>query len=165
MQKIILIAVAIVVLSQAISFLNDSYPEGGFVGKSKRDEVFALMATRGDEVAAALRDVTAACFEKAAGGPVSPLAAEMFAETLASLPEMPSAKLGKEPSDQEISEYQAQNMAALTALFAPKLEALTAAERAAFDASQSVLDQNARKIVPCALEAAHGRLQAGQSNG
>ena len=39
MQKIILIAVAVVVLSQGIAFLNDSYPEGGFVGASKRTEV------------------------------------------------------------------------------------------------------------------------------
>ena len=165
MQKIILIAVAVVALSQGIAFLNDSYPEGGFVGASKRTEVYQMMASRGEDVAVALRSVTPRCFESVTGQTASPLAVEMFGEVLAGLTTMPSAKLGKEPTEAEIGDHQAQNMAALVASFAPKLAALTESERAAFDQNQSALEDRAPAIVACALEAAHDRLGAGQANG
>lgn len=161
MKKIIFWAVVIVVLSQGVSFLNSIYPEGGFVAAGRRDAVFALVPTRGKEVATALRAEVPACMEAAAKGPISPLAAEMFAEVTASLAEMPSAKAGKVPPDDEISAYQAENAADLVTLFKPALMALTEAELAAFEESQSVVDKNAVAIIQCVFDAAHGKLIAG----
>ncbi len=161
MKKIIIIAVAIVALSQGISFLNKIYPEGGFIAASRRDAVFALVPSGGDEVSAVLRAEVPACLEATAKGPVSPLAAEMFAEVTASLPKMPSAMEGKVPSDAEITEYQAAHIGDLVTRFDPALQALTEAEFAAFEKGQAMIGDNAQDIIQCIFDAAHGKLIAG----
>lgn len=161
MKKIILWAVAIVVLSQGLKALNNSYPEGGFVAASRREEVFALVPTRGDDVANALRAEVPACLEQAAKGPFSPLAAEMFGEVTASLPKMPSAQAGKLPSDDEISTYQNEHSAELVLRFEPAVLALTDVEFAAFQQGQTVIAQNAPKILQCVFDAAHRKLVTG----
>jgi hypothetical protein len=161
MKKIIFWAVVIVVLSQGVAFLNNIYPEGGFVASGRRDAVFALVPTRGDEVAAVLRAEVPACLEKAANGPISPLAAEMFAEVTGSLTTMPSAKTGKVPEDDEITAYQADHSADLVARFEPALLALTETEFAVFEKTQSVVDKDAVAIIQCIFDAAHSKLISG----
>ena len=160
MKKIIIIAVAVVLLSQALALLNRIYPEGGFIASARRDAVFALIPTRGEEVSAALRAAVLPCLERSAKAPVAPLAAEMFAEVVASIPQMPSAMDGKAPSEAEITKYQADLIPGLTVRFGSALLALTDAEFAEFKTSQAIANQHAQDIMQCAFDAAHAKLIA-----
>jgi hypothetical protein len=152
------VSVGVFVLSQGVGFLNSIYPEGGFSGSARREELFALIPKKGVDVRSALKASITPCVRAQTDRDFLPVSVKMFTEVVVGITRTKSAQAGKYPTDAEIDEHRSQNVMRLASSYGSEVESLNPLKRKQLKSDTNVLREHGAKIINCLFDKAHASL-------